>query len=105
MYQCCQRPVFIAETGGEGRIRVPWLRYVGEDVRAALDGGVPVEGICLYPILDYPGWTNLRHCEVGLLAPVDDRGNRAICLPLGEELRRQQALFSRRSLPSQDLQP
>jgi hypothetical protein len=35
----------------------------------------------------------LRHCEVGLLAPLDERGHRAICLPLAEELRGQQALF------------
>ena len=88
-----QRPLFVAETGGEGAIRVPWLRYVGEEVRAALAAGIPVEGICLYPIVDYPGWTNWRHCEVGLLGPLDERGHRAICLPLAEELRRQQALF------------
>ena len=94
MYQRYQRPMFIAETGGEGAIRVPWLRYVGEEVRAALAGGIPVEGICLYPIVDYPGWANLRHCEVGLLGPLDERGHRAICLPLAEELRRQQELFS-----------
>ena len=75
-------------------IRVPWLRYVGEEVRAAIDGGIPVEGICLYPIVDYPGWANLRHCEVGLLGPLDERGHRAICLPLAMELRRQQKLFN-----------
>ena len=56
---------------------MPWLRYVGEEVRAALDGGIPVEGICLYPIVDYPGWANLRHCEVGLLGPLEERGHRA----------------------------
>jgi hypothetical protein len=51
-------------------------------------------------VLDYrtmldhnPGWTNLRHCEVDLLRPLDERGRRPICLPLAEELRRQQALF------------
>jgi hypothetical protein len=92
-YQRYQRPIFVAETGGEGAIRVPWLRYVGEQVRAAIASGIPVEGICIYPIVDYPGWTNLRHCEVGLLGPLDERGERVICLPLAEELRRQQALL------------
>jgi beta-glucosidase/6-phospho-beta-glucosidase/beta-galactosidase len=92
-YERYQRPIFVAETGGEGAIRVPWLRYVGEEVRAAVASGIPVAGICLYPIVDYPGWTNLRHCEVGLLGPLDERGQRAICLPLAEELRRQQALL------------
>ena len=93
-YQRYRRPLFVAETGGEGAIRVPWLRYVGEEVRAALASGIPVEGICLYPIVDYPGWSNLRHCEVGLLGPPDERGHRAIFLPLAEELRCQQALFA-----------
>ena len=74
-------------------IRVPWLRYVGEEVRAAVARGIPVEGICLYPIVDYPGWTNLRHCEVGLLGPLNERGHRVICLPLAEELKRQQTLL------------
>jgi hypothetical protein len=61
-------------------------------VRAAVASGIPVEGICLYPVIDYPGWSNLRHCEVGLLGHLDERGHRAICLPLADELRRQQAL-------------
>ena len=60
---------------------------------APRSSGIPVEGICIYPIADYPGWTNGRHCEVGLLGPLDERGERVICLPLAEELRRQQALL------------
>ncbi|MCC2663959.1 MAG: uncharacterized protein K0S35_1881 [Geminicoccaceae bacterium] len=92
VFERYQRPIFVAETGGEGMIRVPWLRYVGEEVRAAVASGIPIEGICLYPIVDYPGWTNLRHCEVGLLGPLDELGHRVICLALADELRRQQAL-------------
>jgi hypothetical protein len=94
MYQRYHRPMFIAETGGEGAIRVPWLRYVGEEVRAAAEGGIPIEGICLYPIVDYPGWANLRHCKAGMLGPLDERGRRATFRPLAEELRRQQDLFA-----------
>jgi hypothetical protein len=43
------RPVLVAETGAEGTARAAWLHYVASEVRAALEDGVPVEGICLYP--------------------------------------------------------
>jgi hypothetical protein len=48
-------------------------------------------GICLYPILDYPGCRNNRHCETGLLDP---QGTRPVHRPLAEELRWQQARFA-----------
>ncbi|WP_448187827.1 beta-glucosidase [Azospirillum sp. sgz301742] len=87
-----RRPILVAETGAEGAARAPWLRYVAGEVMAAIQAGVPVQGICLYPILDYPGWTNERHCPVGLLGfPTAE--HRSVHLPLADELRRQQALF------------
>ena len=89
-----ERPVFVAETGAEAEARAPWLRYVASEVCAAVEAGVPVEGICLYPITDYPGWVNGRHCQVGLLGLLDQQGRRAVYQPLAEELRRQQAIFA-----------
>ena len=85
----------MAETGAEGEARGPWLRYVAEQVMAALERGVPVEGICLYPVLDYPGWTNERHCPAGLLGYPDADGTRPVCAELEQELRRQQARLER----------
>ncbi len=46
----------IAETGIEGAYVRKWLAYVCAEMRAARKMGVPVEGICLYPVLDHPGW-------------------------------------------------
>ncbi|HMQ53328.1 MAG TPA: beta-glucosidase, partial [Anaerolineae bacterium] len=60
------RPLFIAETGTEDEARPTWLRYVSEEVQAAQKLGVAVEGICLYPILNHPGWDDDRHCYNGL---------------------------------------
>jgi beta-glucosidase/6-phospho-beta-glucosidase/beta-galactosidase len=93
VHQRYERPLFVAETGAESEARAPWLRYVAGEVRAAAEAGIPVEGICLYPITDYPGWTNGRHCKVGLLGRLDRQGRRAVYPPLAEELRRQQAIF------------
>ncbi|MGQ9367221.1 beta-glucosidase [Azospirillum sp. ST 5-10] len=90
------RPLLVAETGAEGDARVPWLDYVCDQVRSALARGVPVEGICLYPILDYPGWADERHCEVGLYGPCDERGGRRLHRPLAAALDRQGAGFDAR---------
>ena len=89
-----RRPLLIAETGAEGSGRTAWLHYVCSEVHTALDAGVPIEGICLYPIADYPGWENERICRVGLLSALDAEGRRTVCPRLARELRHQQALFA-----------
>jgi hypothetical protein len=88
-----RRPLFVAETGAEGTARPSWLHYVCAEVRAAQASGVPVEGICLYPILDYPGWDNERPCEVGLFTQPDTDGVRSCNADLAGELRQQRHLF------------
>lgn len=81
-----RRPMLIAETGTEGKRRVPWLRYVCEQVGEALFQDIPIEGICLYPVTDYPGWVDLRRCRTGLLEYPDGGGERPVYAPLAEEL-------------------
>lgn len=84
------KPLLLAETGAERSARSAWLYYVATEVREALAGGVPVEGICLYPVLDYPGWENERICDVGLLGIAEDGGFRRVCRRTAEELREQE---------------
>ena len=93
VYARYKRPLFIAETSIEGEGRAAWLRSVADEVHAAICGGVPVEGICLYPVLSHPGWSNGRMCPNGLfeMGPRHDR--RPVHKPLAAELRRQQADF------------
>ena len=67
VYERYRRPMLIAETGAEGDNGPGWLSYIGGEVRRALRRGLPVEGICLYPVMDYPGWRDLRHCPCGLI--------------------------------------
>lgn len=87
------RPIFVSETGTEGDLRAPWLAGIGTEVRAAMRNGVPVEGICLYPIANHPGWDNDRHCPNGLLDLAPDPAGRRADGPLAAELQRQQTLF------------
>ena len=87
-------PIFIAETGIEDDARPAWLRYVGHEVRLARRRGVPVEGLCLYPVVNHPGWDDDRHCYNGLWDYADERGGREIYEPLAAEIARQQTLFA-----------
>lgn len=88
------RPLFVAETGREGEMRPAWLRYVAGEVRRAVDAGVPVGGICWYPILNHPGWDDDRHLTCGLWDyPPGAAGDRPVYGPLLAELQRQQLLF------------
>jgi beta-glucosidase/6-phospho-beta-glucosidase/beta-galactosidase len=93
VYERYRRPIFIAETGIEGDARPQWLRYIGQEARAAAALGVELEGLCLYPIIDYPGWGDNRHCYTGLWDYADDQGNREIYEPLARELAHQQQLW------------
>jgi beta-glucosidase/6-phospho-beta-glucosidase/beta-galactosidase len=60
-YERYRRPIFIAETSHVGSGRAEWLREMTDEMRLALDAGVPLEGICLYPILDRFEWDDPTH--------------------------------------------
>jgi hypothetical protein len=90
VYDRYQRPILISETGAEGAVKHYWLHHVCGEVASALEHGVPIEGVCLYPIIDYHGWDNGRVCNVGLLSLPDHSGARKACEPLDRELMEQQ---------------
>jgi len=91
VYERYRVPVFVAETGIEDETRPAWLRYMCKEVMTALAAGVPVEGICLYPIVNHPGWDDDRHCQNGLFDYADADGTREAFQPLLEEVVRQAA--------------
>ena len=80
------RPVVLSETGIEGARRAAWFGYVTAEVARARARGVPVEGVCLYPIADHPGWDDDRACPNGLLGPVPGPGGRRVHGPLAAML-------------------
>jgi len=92
VYSRYQRPMFISETGTEDDDRPDWFAYVSTEVRAAADLGVPLHGVCLYPILNHPGWEDERHCFNGLWDYADPAGAREIYKPLADELGRQREI-------------
>jgi hypothetical protein len=86
VYEHYRRPLFVSETGTEDDGRADWFRYVSEEVRAAMGKGIPVQGICLYPILNHAGWEDDRHCHNGLWDYASDSGSREIHQPLADEI-------------------
>lgn len=89
VYSRYQRPLFVAETGTENDDRPAWFAYVANEVRAAMSAGVPMQGICLYPILNHPGWDDDRHCRNGLWDYPQVNGDREIYQPLADEIEHQ----------------
>ena len=49
-------PLIIGETGELGPNRAGWLRYLLGEVELARNAGVPVLGVCWYPIVSTPDW-------------------------------------------------
>lgn len=94
LHERYQRPILISETGAEDQERVPWLAYVVEQALQALHLGVPLEGICWYPFLDYPGWDDERYCPSGLFGYPDGEGGRAPFHPLHLQWQALRPLFS-----------
>lgn len=61
------RPIALAEIGDEEPNGTAWTDHVAVEIAAARAAGVPIEGACLYPVLDYAGWDDGRHCRCGPL--------------------------------------
>ena len=82
--------LIISETSHIGDNRGPWLREVAEEAEALLRDGVPLRGVCLYPILGMPEW----HAPdiwtpMGLWDPICQREpheGRLVCAPMLEVL-------------------
>jgi hypothetical protein len=91
VYARYQRPLFVAETGIEDETRPAWLRYMCREAFTAWAAGVSMEGLCLYPIVNHPGWDDDRHCHNGMFDYADAAGRRAVFEPLARELQQQQA--------------
>jgi beta-glucosidase/6-phospho-beta-glucosidase/beta-galactosidase len=54
-----QLPLVIAETSHPKEDRPLWITYIGKTCVDALEMGVNLQGICLYPIIDRPDWDHL----------------------------------------------
>jgi hypothetical protein len=88
--------VLITETSHVDDMRPDWLEYVAAEAEALLIEGVPLGGVCLYPILGMPEWHRPEDwVKMGLwdlAANSDNVLTREVCEPMLAALRRAQRL-------------
>ncbi len=89
--------LLIAETSHWGEHRAPYLRQIGQEVEALLAEGVPLRGVCLYPILGMCEWHEPdRWLPMGLWELDRSQGmRRQLHVPMGDALRQVQARLLR----------
>jgi beta-glucosidase/6-phospho-beta-glucosidase/beta-galactosidase len=99
IYDRYRRPLFIGETSHIGVGRADWIREVAAELWSAHDSGVPIEGICLFPVIDRMDWNDERHWHNSglwdLARTPDGRLERVLHTEYAEEVRRSQALLAR----------
>ena len=76
LYERYRRPVLLGETSHFGSGRVRWLREIVVEVARARGNGVPIEGVCLFPIIDRHDWDDVNHWHNSGMwdIVVDERG-------------------------------
>jgi len=75
-YQRYQKPLFISETGHFGIGRAPWIEEVASECLLALKIGIPLLGVCIYPVIDRPDWDNIENYHDCGIWDLDENKNR-----------------------------
>jgi beta-glucosidase/6-phospho-beta-glucosidase/beta-galactosidase len=88
------RPMIIGETSGYQDKRGEWLRMTMEESMRALNSGVDLQGICLYPCVDIPDWNSGEWARIGIYDLQDTEAcERIACEEYIAELRRWQKVL------------
>jgi len=89
-----RRPLIIGETSGFQDNRAEWLRMTMEECFKALNAGVELHGVCLYPFADVPDWWSQKWAKIGVYDVADKQTFERIPYdPYIAELRRWQKLL------------
>ncbi|HUQ01722.1 MAG TPA: family 1 glycosylhydrolase [Kofleriaceae bacterium] len=91
------RPMLIGETSGLADGRDAWLKDVMEESLAAVDQGIDLHGVCLFPGVDMPDWHTGEWLHNGIcdLVPEGSVLRRVLDPAYVEELHRWQRLLNR----------
>jgi len=89
-----RRPIIIGETSGFQDNRAEWLRMTMEESIKAINAGVDLQGVCLYPFVDLPDWWTQKWAKIGIYDVADNENfERVPYDPYIAELRRWQKLL------------
>ncbi|MCC6730203.1 MAG: glycoside hydrolase [Chthonomonadales bacterium] len=61
-----EAPLFVSETASIGADRPRWLRGIGLECLEAIEHGVDLHGLCLYPVLGMHDWESGEYRAMGL---------------------------------------
>jgi hypothetical protein len=94
----------IAETSGMNQGRADWLRDVMNESMAAVNQGMDLHGICLFPAVDMPDWHTGEWLHNGICDLVEEGGDlkRVPFQPYVDELRRWQKELNRVTAVDED---
>ena len=101
-HQRYRRPFALTETSHPGIDRPLWLRMIAEECAAVLREGLPLQGICLYPVIDRPDWDHLDQWHQSGLWDADlsrPGPARVLHQPSAEALLAAQAIVAAAALP------
>ena len=99
------RPMIVAETSGLEGGREDWLRDVVQEGLAAVNRGVDLHAICMFPAVDMPDWHTgewLNNGICDLIAQPDGALKRVPFQPYVDELRRWQRELKRVTVLDED---
>ena len=90
-YQRYNVPVVITETSHPKEHRPEWIDMIAKECSVLLSEGIPLYGICIYPIIDRPDWNDLfTWHHAGLWDIATDKHDRILCQPMADALLRAQ---------------
>jgi quercetin dioxygenase-like cupin family protein len=102
-------PVVLAETGSSGESRASWIDFLASEAALALERGVNLQGICLYPIVTSPDWEDPTAFFDGGLFDLEPQTDgllrRFLAHPVATALRAAQATLDPENAPQHGLEP
>src|SRR5205085_5905380 len=93
VYERYERPIVLSETSHPKEDRPLWMNFVADECKSAMEKGLPVWGICWYPIIDRPDWDYLQpwhNSGVWDIDPSADQLTRILHEPTAEAIRNAQ---------------
>jgi beta-glucosidase/6-phospho-beta-glucosidase/beta-galactosidase len=91
-----RRPLIIGETSGHQDKRAEWFHMTMEESLKALNAGIDLQGVCLYPCVDIPDWNSGEWAKIGIF-DIEDKETceRLPHQPYIDALRRWQKVLDR----------
>lgn len=109
VYDRYQRPMVLAETSHLGIGRGEWILEIAQECQKALEAGVDLQGVCMYPIIDRPDWENLSdYHNSGLWDVIVQSGlpsERVLCEHYAKDLLEAQEMLQPYVAPVTDTTP